>query len=102
MLNYMQESPVLVIIEVVSVQDPVGRKVYQERVSALIAPLGGVILGRGGEPVDGELSFAPLVIQHWPSESAFRAFLASEAYKPLRQIRLASFKIKVAIVPLSA
>ncbi|HEY0257623.1 MAG TPA: DUF1330 domain-containing protein [Candidatus Methylacidiphilales bacterium] len=97
----MQEPPVLVIIEVVSVQDPVGLKVYQERVSALIAALGAVILGHGGAPVDGELGFAPLVIERWPSETAFRALLASEAYQPLRQIRLASFTIKVAIVPLS-
>ena len=97
----MQEPPVLVIVEVISVQDPAGRKVYQERVGALIGPLGGEFIGRGGEPVDGELNFAPLVIQRWPSESAFRAWMASEAYQPLLQIRRASFTIKVAIVPLS-
>ena len=77
----MQETPVLVVIEVVSVQDPVGLKDYVERASALIGPLGGSVIGHGGTPVDGELGFAPLAIQRWPSESAFRAWLASEAYK---------------------
>jgi uncharacterized protein (DUF1330 family) len=98
----MQETAVFVIIEVVSVQDPAGLKVYQERASALIGPLGGVLLGRGGTPVDGEPSFAPLAIQRWPSEAAFRGWLDSEAYQPLREIRLASATMKVAIVPISA
>src|ERR1700730_5452956 len=97
----MQETPVLVIIEVVSVQDPVGMKVYRERASELIGPLGGVMLGHGGTSVDGELGFAPLAIQRWPSEGAFRAWLASEAYQPLNKIRLASATMRVAIVPIS-
>jgi uncharacterized protein (DUF1330 family) len=97
----MQETPVLVVIELVSVQDPVGLKVYQERASALIAPLGGSVIGHGGTPVDGELGFAPLAIQRWPSESAFRAWLSSEAYQPLLKIRLASATMRAAIVQLS-
>jgi hypothetical protein len=44
----MQETPVIVVIEVVSVEDAKGLKVYQERASELIGPLGGVMLGRGG------------------------------------------------------
>jgi uncharacterized protein (DUF1330 family) len=98
----MQETAVFVIIEVVSVQDPAGLKVYQERASALIGPLGGTLVGRGGTPVDGEPSFAPLAIQRWPSEAAFRAWLGSEAYQPLNKIRLASAKMRAAIVPISA
>jgi hypothetical protein len=56
----MQETAVFVIIEVVSVEDAEGLKVYQERASELIGPLGGVLVGRGGKPVDGEPGFAPL------------------------------------------
>jgi uncharacterized protein (DUF1330 family) len=97
----MQQTPVLVIIEVVSVQDPIGMKVYRERANALIGSLGGVMLGHGGTSVDGELGFAPLAIQRWPSEGAFRAWLASEAYQPLREIRIASATMRVAIVPAS-
>jgi hypothetical protein len=55
------------------------------------------MLGHGGTSVDGELGFAPLAIQRWPSEGAFRAWLASEAYQPLRQIRIASATVRVAV-----
>ena len=98
----MQETAVFVVVEVVSVQDAEGLRAYAERASELIGPLGGVILGRGGVPVDGEAGFAPLVIERWPSENAFRAWLDSEAYQPLRKIRLASATMRVAVVPISA
>ena len=98
----MQEPAVFIIIEVVSVQDPAQLKTYQERASELIGPLGGVLVGKGGTPVNGEPGFAPLAIQRWPSEAAFRAWLDSEAYQPLKKIRLASATMRVAIVPISA
>jgi uncharacterized protein (DUF1330 family) len=60
------------------------------------------VVARGGSPVDGEAGFAALVIERWPSEGAFRAWLDSEAYQPLRKIRLASATMRVAIVPISA
>lgn len=98
----MRESGVLVVIEVVSVKDPAGLRLYQERASALIGPLGGTLIARGGTPVDGEPGFAPLAIQRWPSEAAFRAWLDSDAYQALREIRLASATMRAAIVPISA
>ena len=98
----MQETPVFVIIEVVSVQDPAGLKNYVQRASELIGPLGGELVAQGGIPIDGERGFAPLVIQRWPSEAAFRARLGSEAYQPLNKVRLASATMRVAIVPISA
>src|ERR1700691_1660534 len=94
----MQESPVFVVIEVVSVEDPAGLKTYVQRASELIGPLGGVMLGGGGASVDGEPGFAPRAMKRCPCEGAFRAWLASEAYQPLRQIRLASATMRVAIV----
>jgi uncharacterized protein (DUF1330 family) len=75
----MQETAVFVIIEVVSVQDPAGLKTYVQRASELIGPLGGKLVAQGGMPIDGEPGFAPLVIQRWPSEAAFRAWLDSDA-----------------------
>ncbi len=96
----MHEESVLVVIEIISVQDPAGLKAYQERASALIGPLGGVMLGAGGKPVEGEAGFGPLAIQRWPSEGAFRAWLDSDAYQSLREIRLASATMRVAIVPM--
>ena len=98
----MQEAAVFVVIEVVSVEDPAGLKTYVQRASELIGPLGGQLVAQGGIAIDGELGFAPLVIQRWPSEGAFRAWLASDAYQPLHQIRLASATMRVAIVPISA
>ena len=95
----MQETPVFVVIEVLSVQDPEGLKTYMERAGALIGPLGGALVGRGGSPVGDEPGFGPLAIQRWPSEAAFRAWVESEAYKPLNAIRLASATMRVAVVP---
>jgi uncharacterized protein (DUF1330 family) len=98
----MQETPVFVVIEVVSVEDPAGLKSYVQRASELIGPQGGELVAQGGIPIDGEAGFAPLAIQRWPSEAAFRAWLDSDAYQPLRQIRLASATMRVAIVPIGA
>ncbi|RBP07406.1 uncharacterized protein (DUF1330 family) [Roseiarcus fermentans] len=95
----MQETPVFVVVEVVSVRDPEGLRAYAQRASKLIGPLGGAVVGQGAIPVDGEPGFAPLLIQRWTSEGAFRAWLASEAYQPLNAIRLASAEMRVAIVP---
>jgi uncharacterized protein (DUF1330 family) len=95
----MSEAPVFIVIEVISVQDPEGLKTYAQRASQLIGPLGGEIVAQGGAPIDGELGFAPLVIQRWPSERAFRAWLDSDAYLPLNEIRLASATMRAAIVP---
>ena len=71
----MQEAPVLAVLEVVSVEDPAGLKTYVQRASELIGPRGGELLAQGGVPIDGPPGFAPLVIQRWPSEAAFRAWL---------------------------
>ncbi len=98
----MQETAVFVVIEVVSVEDPAGLKTYVQRASELIGPLGGELVAQGGIPIDGEPGFAPLVIQRWPSEAAFRTWLDSDAYQPLNKIRLASATMRVAIVPISA
>jgi uncharacterized protein (DUF1330 family) len=98
----MQEDAAFVVIEVVSVQDPAGLRTYVQRASELIGPLGGELVAQGGIPIDGESGFAPLVIQRWPSEAAFRAWLNSDAYQPLHKIRLASATMRVAIVPISA
>ena len=98
----MQETAVFVVIEVVSVEDPAGLKTYVQRASELIGPLGGKLVAQGGIRIDGEPGFAPLVIQRWPSEAVFRAWLASDAYQPLNKIRLSSAKMRAAILPISA
>jgi len=98
----MPETPVLVVVEITSVQDPAGLRDYARRAAALIGTYGGTVVGQGASPIDGEPGFASLVIQRWASEAAFRAWLASDAYRPLNAIRLASAKMRGAIVPITA
>lgn len=98
----MPETPVLVVVEILSVQDAAGLGAYAGRAAALIGTYGGAVIGHGATPVDGERGFAPLVIQRWTSEAAFRAWLASDDYRPLNAIRLASATMRVAIVPVVA
>ena len=98
----MQETEVFVVLEVVSVEDPAGFKDYIQRAGELIGPLGGELVAQGGSAIDGEPCFAPLVIQRWPSEAVFRAWLNSDAYKPLNEIRRASATMRVAIAPSNA
>lgn len=95
----MEAKPVIVVVEVLSVEDPQGLQTYAERAGRLIGARGGVLLGHGGAPVDGEPGFAPLALQYWTSESAFRDWLDSDDYKPLREIRDASAKMRVSVVP---
>jgi uncharacterized protein (DUF1330 family) len=98
----MSETAVLIVVEIVSIQDAEGLKAYAERASALIGAAGGEVLGKGGHPFDSEAGFAPLVIERWPSEEAFRAWMESDAYRPLREIRRASATMRAAIVPIGA
>lgn len=97
----MQENPVFVVIELVSVQDAKGLETYAQRASQLIGPLGGELVAQGGIPIEGEPGFGHLVVQRWPSEEAFRAWIDSDAYKPLNEIRRASATMRGAIVPIS-
>jgi uncharacterized protein (DUF1330 family) len=95
----MSEAPVFVVVEVTSVKDPDGLRSYIAGASQLIGSLGGELLAQGGSPVGDEPGFSPLVIQRWPSESAFRAWLDSDDYRPLNEIRLASATMRAAVVP---
>ena len=47
----MQENPVFVVVEIVSVEDAEGLRTYSKRASELIGPLGGGVVGQGAIPV---------------------------------------------------
>ena len=72
---------------------------YAVRASQLIEKHGGEVIAQGGGPVGDEPAFAPLVIQRWPSAAAFHAWLDSDDYRPLNEIRAASATIRAAVVP---
>ncbi len=98
----MSEAPVFVVVEVTDVKDPEGLKTYAQRASQLIGPLGGELLAQGGSAIGDEPGFAPLMIQRWPSEAAFRAWIDSDDYRSLNEIRLASATMRGAVVPSTA
>lgn len=98
----MPEVAVLVVVEVVAVKDPEGLKTYVQRASKLIGAEGGELLAQGGIAIEGEPGFGPLAIQRWPSAAAFRAWLDSDTFRTLNELRRASATMRVAIVPLGA
>jgi uncharacterized protein (DUF1330 family) len=94
----MADEAVFVVVEVLSVEDPVGFQRYIQQAGALIGARGGEIVGQGNTPIDDEPGFGPLVIQRWRSESALRAWLESDDYQPLNRLRQASARMRVTIV----
>ena len=95
----MAEGEVFVLVEVVKVHDADGLANYQAGARAQLSELEGVVVGRGFEPVDGEQPFGGLLIQKWPSAKAFRDWQESEAYRPLKELRLKSVEMRIGIVP---
>lgn len=96
----MSDTPVLVVIEIVSVKDPAGMKSYTESASKLGPSFGGIMLGVGGKSVEGGAGFGTLAVERWASETAFRTYIESEAYQPLSKILHASADVRAAIIPM--
>lgn len=96
------DAPVFVIIEMVKVTDSQGLGRYQLGAREQIAQRGGVMVARGGAPLEGAPAFGPLLIQKWPSEAAFVNWQASTEYQPLRSLRMACAEMRFAIVPLAS
>jgi uncharacterized protein (DUF1330 family) len=73
---------------------------YRDKVSALMAEYGGRRLVRTGavEPVEGGWRPEQLTIVVFPTMAALRAFTRSDAYKPLRAMRLAATRSNTLVV----
>lgn len=97
----MQSSEVLVVVEIRSVKDPEALKSYQLGARQQIAAYGASVIARGGTTLEGLPPFGPLMVQRWPSEKAFRAWQASDDYRPLRALRKSCVDLRIAVVPLS-
>ncbi len=89
---------VLVLVEVCVVHDAVALAAYQAEARKQMAQRGGVVIGRGGSPFEGE-PLGPLVNQRWPSEADFRAWQESEDYKPLLERRKSAAELRIVILP---
>lgn len=89
---------VYVIIEVSNIRSAEGLQQYQAGARSQIGDRGGMVVARGGGTLAGEPSGA-LLIQKWPSESAFLEWQHSEDYRPLKEIRERCADFRIAIVP---
>mgnify|MGYP000961373006 CR=1 FL=1 len=98
----LNAGPVVVLVEVLEVRDPDRYREYQLAARAQIGPLGGQVLARGANAVEGDPPFGTLLLQRWPSARAFLDWQASGAYAPLKALRQEVATIRLAWMPLSA
>ena len=83
------------------ITDPETYEDYKAQVKPLIEHYGGVYRARGGEIelIDGDLwSPTRLVIIEFPDMATARAWLACDAYQPIKAIRHASSNCTVVLV----
>ena len=90
-MNNLHSFDTYVVLSI-TIKDPVRYRQYMEGVKPLILAAGGKYLCRGGETRVYEGAFEPqrVVLFEWPSLAAHEAFLNSDAYQPLKAIRLES------------
>lgn len=97
----MQDSEVLVVVEIRSVKDPEKLKAYQAGARQQIGAYGATVIARGGSTLEGIPAFGPLMVQRWPSERAFRGWQESDDYRPLRELRESCVDLRIAVIPLA-
>jgi uncharacterized protein (DUF1330 family) len=88
------------IIADIDVSDPEGFEAYRKLVAPTIDAAGGVYRVRGGaiEVLEGDYRPKRLVILEFPSMAAARAWYESEAYAPVKAIRLKTALTSVVLV----
>ena len=96
----MSDGSVFVVVEIRSVDNADQFKAYQSGAREQIGTYGGIVIARGGSPVEGNPPFGALMIQKWPSEQAFRNWQESDEYKPLREMRRNCVDLRISIVPM--
>ncbi|MGB1147609.1 MAG: DUF1330 domain-containing protein [Alphaproteobacteria bacterium] len=92
--------PVAYIIVDTKISDPETYEVYKSKVVPIAASYGGEYLARGGamEIVQDELwSPTRLVLLRYPSMDQARAFLNSEEYAPVKDMRLGASEATLVI-----
>jgi uncharacterized protein (DUF1330 family) len=86
------------VIAIIEITDPEGYKEYVRQVPATIAKYGGRYLMRGGamELREGEWPGGRTVILEFPSLERAREWYDSPEYRPVREVRQANSRGRVA------
>lgn len=91
-------EPVYVVVETLAVHDADGYRDYQSRARQQLLDRGGEVVARGDGHFDGSPPFGPVVIQKWPSRSAFVEWQQSEEYRPLKEGRSGHVDLRLTVL----
>ena len=93
-------QPKAYLIAEIAVHDAATYEGYKAAVAPLIEKFGGRYLTRGGvsEALEGEAVRGRVILLEFPTMAAARAFLQSDAYRPVAAIRSKSATSRVIIV----
>ena len=82
------------------VTDPEGFREYQKRVGSTLLSYGGTFLVRGGtyEILEGDWHLHRLILLEFPSVEQARRWYQSDAYAPVKDIRLKTALTQVILV----
>jgi uncharacterized protein (DUF1330 family) len=85
------------IVGRIRIKDAERWALYRAGVPATIAPFGGVVVARGGDPrpLAGEAPETAMVVIRFPSRDAIDAWYASEAYQALIPLREAAADVTI-------
>ena len=93
-------QPKAYIVAEIEVTDPATYEGYKASVAPLVAEFGGRYLVRGGssKAVEGEPPKGRVVILEFPTLANAQAFIQSDAYRPVAEVRHKSAKSRIIIV----
>ncbi|MGY6551099.1 MAG: DUF1330 domain-containing protein [Erythrobacter sp.] len=85
-------SPPAYVIAEIDVHDAVSYEAYKSEAAQIITKYGGRYLVRGGstETIEGQSPQGRFIILEFPSMTAAKAFLESDEYRPVAEIRYKS------------
>ena len=92
--------PKAYIVAEIEVTDPATYEGYKASVAPLVAEFGGRYLVRGGsaKAAEGEPPKGRVVILEFPTLARAQAFIQSDAYRPVAEVRHKSAKSRIIIV----
>jgi uncharacterized protein (DUF1330 family) len=93
-------QPVLVLVEVLEISDPVFMRDYQRAIAPQMARRGAQNLAAGHHTVVGKGDAINMVVSLWPSAAAWTEWQASEEYAPWGKNRDAAARIRTHHIPL--